>query len=183
MKRGSVTKAEGQTHKDLASRHRVDYTSLGENNSPSFQGDGENNATKISLRSHSPGLGQRGEELHNRPEKRNHSREGGKGRKRSQAMISPPCAASLGKGFVPGRKRCRRREGYSNAGRGAAAAAPGGAGSHHCCADPAHNQHPVLLWKAGAFRSHILPLCLSRTLCKEDGILFLPNLSANHLEP
>lgn len=42
----------------------------------------------------------------------------GKGRKRSQGMISPPCAVSLGKGFVHRRKRCRRREGHSTQGGG-----------------------------------------------------------------
>lgn len=44
MKCGSVTKAKGQTHSDLVSGQCVDYTSLGGNNSPSFQGERENNA-------------------------------------------------------------------------------------------------------------------------------------------
>lgn len=171
MKRGSVTKAEGQTHKDLASRHCVDYTSLGENNSPSFQGDGENNATKISPRSHSPGLVQRGEELHNRPEKRNPSREG---KKEKPGNDFPTLCGITREGLCTREKTLPSERWALHAGRGAAAAAPGGTGSHHCCADPAHNRRPVLPWKAGAFCSHILPFASQEHCARKTVFYFYP---------
>lgn len=186
MKCGSVTKAKGQTHSDLASGHCVDYTSLGGNNSPSFQGEGENNATK-SHRGHAHHIWFKKNNIILSLEKRNHSRKGGE---KEKAVNDFPTLCSIThKGL------CTKDENATVGERGTPRGERGSSHSSGGCTDPtlAGSQHCCVLTLAIASTQYShgrqvpLPLasslCVLRTLCKEDSILFLPESSANHLEP
>lgn len=187
MKCGSVTKAKGQTHSDLASGHCVDYTALGGNNSPSFQGERENNATKMSPRSHSPCLVHKGWELYNCLEKRNHSREGGEKEKAVNDFLA--LCNITHKGL------CTKDENAAVRERGTPSRERDSSRCSEGCRDPtlAGSQHRCALTLATASTQYSCgrqvpfplasSLCVSITLCKEGSILFLPDLSANHLEP